>query len=65
MSIGAGIGFLFGIGFTIVSAFQFDETRTTAGETIAVGIFIGMPITVMMGTIAGWLWDIFFRERRE
>ena len=49
MSIGAGIGFLFGIGFTIISAFQFDETRTSAGETIAVGVFIGMPITVMMG----------------
>lgn len=63
MSIGAGIGFVFGIGFTIVSAFQFDETRTTATETIAVGLLIGLPITVMMGTVAGWLWDIFIKPR--
>lgn len=64
MSIGAGIGFLFGIAFTIISAFQFDETRTSATETIAVGLLIGLPITVVMGTAAGWLWDIFINPRK-
>ena len=63
MSVGAGIGFVFGFGFTIISAFQFDETRTSASETIAVGLLIGLPITVMMGTVAGWLWDIFIKPR--
>jgi uncharacterized oligopeptide transporter (OPT) family protein len=63
MSIGAGIGILFGLVFTVISAFQFDETQTSAGEVIAVGLLIGMPITVLMGTIAGWLWDVFIKTR--
>lgn len=62
MSIGAGIGFVFGIAFAIISAFQFDETRTTAIEMIAFGLLLGLPITVVMGTLAGWLWDIFFKR---
>ncbi len=63
MMIGAGIGFIFGIIFTIISAFQFDETRTTAGETIAVGLLVGMPIAAVIGTFAGWLWDVFIRPK--
>ena len=63
MSIGAGIGFLFGFVFTAISAFQFDETRITRGETIAYSLLIGMPITVVMGTFAGWLWDVFIKPR--
>lgn len=63
MSIGAGIGIVFGLIFTAISAFQFDETKTSAGEVIAVGLLIGMPITVLMGTLAGWLWDVFIKVR--
>ncbi len=63
MMIGAGIGFIFGIIFTIISAFQFDESRTTAGETIAVGLLVGTPIAVVFGTAAGWLWDAFIKQK--
>ena len=62
MMIGAGVGFIFGIIFTIISTFQFDETRTNTGEVIMVGLLVGMPIAVMMGTAAGWLWDVFIKQ---
>ena len=65
MSIGAGLGFVFGIIFTILSAFQIDEERGTTADAIQVGIFIGMPILVVMGTFAGWLWDVFFASAKR
>ena len=65
MKIGAGLGFLFGIIFAVVSAFRFDETRTSASETVLVGLVIGLPIAVMFGVFGGWLWDVFFKIKEE
>ena len=62
MMIGTGIGFIFGIVTAVISAFQFDETRTSATEVLAVGLLVGLPISVVMGTAAGWLWDIFIKR---
>ncbi len=64
MSIGAGIGFVLGILFTVIAAFRVDEEQATVGDAVQVGIFVGMPILVVMGTFAGWLWDIFIKEKR-
>ena len=65
MSIGAGIGFLFGVVMTLVSLLQFNEEETNAGEVLAVGLLVGVPIAVVMGTFAGFLWDQLFKQRSE
>ena len=64
MTVGAGIGFALGIVFTVTSLFLYDKEETSAGYVIASGLLIGMPILVMMGVLAGWLWDIFIRGNR-
>ena len=63
MSVGAGIGFVAGIVFAISSLFLYDESETGPGEVLATGLLIGLPITVVMGVIAGWLWDVFIRTK--
>jgi hypothetical protein len=65
MSIGAGLGFVMGIVFTITSLFLYDEAETSAGYVIASGLLIGMPILVAMGTLAGWLWDVFIAGKKR
>ncbi len=65
MSVGAGIGFIFGIVFAVLSAFNVDEDETSVGYAIAVSLLIGMPIIVVMGTFAGWLWDIFIKGKKR
>ena len=64
MMIGAGLGFVFGIISTIISAFQFDETETSAGQTILVGLVVAIPLAVMIGVVGGWLWDVFIRTAK-
>lgn len=64
MSVGAGLGFLMGIVFTVIAVFQVDEEETSIGYAIAASLLIGMPIIVTMGTFAGWLWDIFIKQKR-
>ena len=63
MSVGAGIGFAFGFIFAALAAFNVDESEATAGEAFLYSIVFGMPITVVMGTFAGWLWDIFIKGK--
>ena len=53
--IGAGLGFLAGIAFTVVSLFRYDQSETTLGSVLAAGLLIGVPITVALGTVAGWM----------
>lgn len=64
MSIGAGLGFVFGILFTIIAAIRVDTEEASVGDAVQVGIFVGMPILVVMGTFAGWLWDIFIKGKK-
>ncbi len=63
MSIGAGIGFVVGILFTIVAAIRVDTDEASVGDAIMVSVFFGIPIIVVMGTFAGWLWDIFIKPK--
>ena len=53
--IGAGLGFLAGIAFTVVSLFRYDHSETTLGSVLAAGLLIGVPFAVVLGTLAGWL----------
>jgi hypothetical protein len=64
MTIGAGIGFILAIVFTITALLNYDDTETTAGYVAASSLLIGMPILVVMGVFAGWLWDIFIKGKK-
>ena len=54
--IGAGLGFMAGVAFTVVSIFRYDPDETTLGALVAAGLLIGLPIAVVLGTVAGWAW---------
>ncbi len=67
MSIGAGLGFIFSFIFTILAVIQFDQDSnpdTSVGELVAYSLLVGMPVLVVMGTFAGWLWDVFIKEKK-
>ena len=53
--IGAGLGFAVGVAFTIVSVFRYDAEETTLGEVVGAGLLIGVPVAVILGTLAGHL----------
>lgn len=67
MSVGAGLGFIFSFVFTILAVLQFDQEsnpETSVGELVAYSLLVGMPVLVVMGTFAGWLWDIFIKGKK-
>ena len=53
--IGAGLGFLAGVAFTVVSVFRYDPDETSLASLIGAGLLIGLPIAVVLGTVAGWM----------
>ena len=57
--MGAGLGFVMGIAFTVISLFQFDDTRTSVGELLKWGLLIGLPFSVLFGLAIGGLWSRF------
>lgn len=57
--MGAGLGFVMGIAFTVISLFQFDDTKVSAGELVMWGLLIGLPFSVLIGLAIGGLWSRF------
>ena len=62
MMAGAGLGAIVGVAGTVISLFRFDPAQTSMGEALAVGMLIGLPITVVGGVLAGWVWDVLMRR---
>ena len=52
---GAGLGFLAGVAFTVLSVFRYEPNETTLGSVVAAGLLIGVPLAVVLGTVAGWM----------
>ena len=57
--LGAGLGFVMGIVFTVIALLQFDETRATATEVAMWSLLIGLPFSVLIGLAVGGLWSRF------
>ena len=57
--MGAGLGFVMGIAFTVISLFQFDETKVSALELVMWGLVVGVPFSVLIGLAIGGLWSRF------
>lgn len=54
--MGAGIGFVMGIAFLVISLLQFDEAETNARDVAMVSILFGIPFSVLIGLGIGWAW---------
>ena len=63
MLAGAGLGAIVGVAATIISLFRIDTSQTSVGEALLVGLLIGLPIAVVGGVLAGWVWDLMTRPR--
>ena len=63
MLAGAGLGAIVGVAATVISLFRIDPAQTGIGEALAVGLLIGLPVAVVGGVLAGWVWDLITRPR--
>jgi len=57
--MGAGLGFVMGIVFMIISLMQFDDTETNAKDVALVSVLFGIPFSVLIGLGVGWAWRKF------
>jgi len=55
--MGAGLGFLMGIAFTVIALLQFDNTQTNAKDVVMASLLIGLPISLIIGLGIGGLWS--------
>ena len=63
MMAGAGLGAVVGVAGTVISLFRIDPSQTSVGDALVAGLMIGLPITVVGGVLAGWVWDLIMRPR--
>ena len=57
--MGAGLGFVMGIAFTVIALLQFDNTETNAKDVATASLLIGLPFSVLIGLAIGGLWSRF------
>ena len=43
--MGAGLGFVMGIAFTVIALLQFDDTETSAVDVATVSLLVGLPFS--------------------
>jgi NhaP-type Na+/H+ or K+/H+ antiporter len=58
--MGAGLGFIMGVAFLIISLLQFDDAETNAKDVALVSVLFGIPFSVIIGLGIGWAWGKFF-----
>ena len=57
--MGAGLGFVMGIAFLILSIFQYDRAETNVKDVLLVSVLFGIPFSVLIGLGVGWAWGKF------
>ena len=57
---GALLGLIMGIVFTVIALFQYDENLTNSRDVLFSSLFIGLPFSIMIGLIVGWIWSKLF-----
>ena len=61
--MGAGLGFVMGIVFLIISLLQFDDAETNAKDVAMVSVLFGIPFSVLIGLGIAWAWGKFLGPR--
>ncbi|MFL2664646.1 MAG: hypothetical protein ACJ0G8_01590 [Dehalococcoidia bacterium] len=57
---GALLGFIMGIALTIIALLQYDENLTNARDVLLSSLFIGLPFSILIGLMIGWIWSKLF-----
>ena len=57
---GALLGLIMGLIFTVIALFQYDETLTNSRDVLFSSLFIGLPISILIGLMVGWIWSKLF-----
>jgi len=57
--MGAGLGFIMGVAFLIISLLQFDDAETNAKDVALVSVLFGIPFSVIIGLGIGGAWGKF------
>ena len=52
---GALLGLIMGIVFTVIALFQYDEAITNSRDVLFSSLFIGLPFSIMIGLLVGWI----------
>lgn len=55
--LGAALGFVMGIAFAVFALLNYDDTVTTAREVALTSLLIGVPISMMLGLLVGFIWS--------
>jgi len=58
--MGGIIGFIMGVIFLVISLFQFDQSETNVRDVALVSLLFGIPFSVLIGLVLGWLWSKLF-----
>ena len=54
---GALLGLIMGLIFTVIALFQYDETLTNSRDVLFSSLFIGLPFSILIGLMVGWIWS--------
>ena len=57
---GAFLGLVMGLAFTVIALLQYDENLTNAKDVLFSSLFIGLPFSILIGLMIGWIWSKLF-----
>jgi len=57
---GAFLGLIMGIVFTVIALYQYDENVTNSRDVLFSSLFIGLPFSILIGLLIGWIWSKLF-----
>ena len=57
---GALLGLIMELVFTVIALFQYDETLTNSRDVLFSSLFIGLPFSILIGLLVGWIWSKLF-----
>ena len=57
---GAFLGLIMGLVFTVIALYQYDENVTNSRDVLFSSLFIGLPFSILIGLLIGWIWSKLF-----
>ncbi|MBC62829.1 MAG: hypothetical protein CL746_00655 [Chloroflexi bacterium] len=57
---GAFLGLIMGLVFTVIALYQYDENVTNSRDVLFSSLFVGLPFSILIGLLIGWIWSKLF-----